>query len=144
MKPQSILLIEDDPFDEMMTIRALASLNLANPIQVAHDGAEALEMLSNTISGDEPSPPPAVVLLDLKLPKIGGLDVLRAIRSNPRTRMTPVVILTSSNEKEDLLGSYSSGANSYVCKPVDAEAFRKAVTTLGLYWIMINEQPPKI
>ena len=128
-----ILLVEDNPDDERLTIRALQRSRLKNSIQVARDGEQALtEIFSANLL-------PCVVLLDLKLPKVDGLEVLRQIRSNERTRLLPVVILTSSNEDRDIIESYNGGANSYVQKPVDFDQFTEAVSQLGLYWALINE-----
>lgn len=128
-----ILLVEDNPDDERLTIRALQRSRIENSIQVARDGEEALNrVFSSTLL-------PCVVLLDLKLPKIDGLEVLHQIRANGRTRLLPVVILTSSNEERDIVESYSGGANSYVQKPVDFDQFIQAVSHLGLYWALINE-----
>lgn len=131
-----ILLVEDNPDDERLTIRALRRGNIANEILVAHNGEEALTLLFNLALL------PTVVLLDLKLPKIDGLDVLRQIRTNERTRLLPVVVLTSSSEERDVVESYSLGANSYVRKPVEIDPFTDAVRQLGLYWVLINESLP--
>lgn len=138
-----ILLVEDNPDDEHLILRALAGLKLVNPIQVAHDGAEALEILFGNTPGNSPRSAPILTILDLKLPKIGGLDVLKIIRTTPAIRLLPVIILTSSNEHQDILNAYDFGANSYVRKPVDSKAFQQAITTIGLYWAMTNEPPPK-
>lgn len=132
-----ILLVEDNPDDERLTIRALRRAKLTNPIQVARDGEEALAAL---FAAD---PLPSVVLLDIKLPKIDGLEVLQQIRAHPRTHVLPVVVLTSSSEERDIIESYSLGANSYVRKPVDFDQFTHAVTQLGLYWVLINEPLPE-
>lgn len=139
-----ILLVEDNPDDEELTLRALARSNILNPVVVARDGAEALEYLQGDgkYAGRDPSKTPAVVLLDLKLPKIGGLDVLARIRADERTRLVPVVILTSSREEQDLIRGYRTGANSYILKPVDFTKFVDAVRQLGLYWLVLNEPPP--
>jgi two-component system response regulator len=134
---KSILLVEDNPDDEALTLRALKRNRIANEVVVARDGAEALELLH----GDRAFAP-CVILLDLKLPKIDGLEVLRRIRSEPSTKVMPVVILTSSKEERDLAESYSLGANSYIRKPVDFEQFIEAVGQLGLYWLVLNELPP--
>jgi two-component system, response regulator len=134
---RAILLIEDNPDDERLTIRALRRSNIANPILVARNGEEALTMLFSA------NPLPSVVLLDLKLPKIDGLEVLRRIRAHPPTRMLPVVVLTSSSEERDIVESYSLGANSYVRKPVGFEQFTEAVRQLGLYWAVINQSIPE-
>lgn len=133
---RSIFLVEDNPDDEQLTLRALKRGRLTNPIQVARDGEEALNML---LVAD---PLPSVVLLDLKLPKIDGLEVLQRLRANERTHILPVVILTSSNEQRDIIESYNLGANSYVRKPVDFQQFADAVYQLGLYWAVINEPQP--
>lgn len=132
-----ILLVEDNPDDERLTIRALRRGNVANEILVAHNGEEALKMVLNA------DPLPSVVLLDLKLPKVDGLEVLRQIRANEHTRLLPVVVLTSSSEDRDIINSYNLGANSYVRKPVEIEKFTEAVRQLGLYWTVINEVLPK-
>ena len=140
-----ILVVEDDPDDEELTIRALKKINLANDIVVVRDGAEALDYLfaDGKYAGRDAANTPAVVLLDLKLPKVEGLEVLKRIRENGPTRLVPVVILTSSDEQKDLIESYRLGANSYVRKPVDFEQFMKAVEELGLYWMLLNQPPPK-
>jgi two-component system response regulator len=144
MSENSILLVEDNPDDEELTLRALKKNNITNKVVVAHDGAEALDYLfgSGTYSGRDTSVLPQVVLLDLKLPKIDGLEVLRSLRADQRTRLLPVVILTSSNEEQDRLKGYGLGANSYVRKPVDFVQFSEAVRQLGLYWLLLNERPP--
>lgn len=131
-----ILLVEDNPDDERLTIRALRRGRVTNPIQVARDGEEALRVLfsENLL--------PSVILLDLKLPKVDGLEVLHRIRDNKQTQLLPVVVLTSSSEERDIIESYSLGANSYVRKPVDFEQFNNAVVQLGLYWLLINEPLP--
>lgn len=138
-----ILLVEDNPDDEALTLRAFKKNNLKNAIVVARDGVEALDFLFGTGShtGRDLDRMPQVVLLDLKLPKIDGLQVLEKIRSDERTQMLPVVILTSSREQEDLLGSYRRGANSYIRKPVDFTQFIEAVQQLGLYWLVLNQLP---
>jgi len=140
-----ILLVEDNPDDEALTLRALKKNNILNPVVVVRDGAEALEYLFGTgaHAGRDPRAVPQVVLLDLKLPKIDGLEVLRRIRSDERTRRQPVVVLTTSNEERDILSSYELGANSYIRKPVDFEQFMEAVRQLGLYWLMLNVAPPR-
>lgn len=132
-----ILLVEDNPDDVELTLRAFRKSNIANQIIVARDGEEALDLLQG-----ENHLRPSVVLLDLKLPKIEGLEVLRRIRENSATKLIPVVILTSSREENDLINGYQSGANSYIRKPVDFERFIEAVKTLGVYWLIINEPPP--
>lgn len=142
MTARTILLVEDNPDDAALTLRAFRKNNIQNDIRIAHDGAEALECLLGVGSDGLPLPPPAVVLLDLKLPKIDGLEVLRRIRAEERTRLLPVVILTSSKEETDLISGYRLGANSYVRKPVDFGAFLDATRQLGLYWLVLNEVPP--
>ena len=145
MDQKCILLIEDNPDDEELTLHALRDAGVSNPVVVARDGAEALDRLLGSRGwpggGDAPGLP-AVVLLDIKLPKVSGLDVLRQIRASPRTRLLPVVILTSSSEERDLVEGYSLGCNSYVRKPVDFGQFTRAVRQLGLYWLLLNEGPP--
>ena len=145
MNEKVILLVEDNPDDEELTIRALRKSKLSNEIIITHDGREALDFLfcEGAYADRDPAQKPAVVLLDLKLPKMNGIDVLKAIRSDARTAILPVVILTSSSEDEDMLNSYVSGANSYVRKPVAFTEFADAVSRLGLYWMLLNEQPPK-
>lgn len=145
MPKKTILLVEDNPDDELLTRMALQENNLLNEIVVAHDGVEALDYLfgRGRYAGRDLNDRPQVVLLDLKLPKLDGLDVLRAIRADDRTKFLPVVILTSSNEEQDLLAGYSFGANSYVRKPVDFHQFTDAVKQLGLYWLLLNEPPPE-
>lgn len=144
MSEKVILLVEDNADDEALTLRALHKSKVANKIVVARDGAEALDYLFCTggYAGRDPTELPQVILLDLKLPKVDGLEVLRRVRSDPRTRMLPIVILTSSREEQDLVNAYSSGANSYVRKPVDFNQFVGAIGQLGLYWLVINESPP--
>ena len=132
-----ILLVEDDPDHELLTIRALKKSKMANDVTVARDGEEALQALF----GDGVALPP-VVLLDLKLPKLDGLEVLRRIRSSESTRMLPVVVLTSSDEERDVVRSYSLGVNSYIRKPVNFQEFAEATRQLGLYWLVLNECPP--
>jgi two-component system response regulator len=138
-----ILLVEDNPDDEALTLRAFRKSNVANRVVVARDGVEALDYLFSTGShaGRDPHDVPQLVLLDLKLPRIDGLEVLRRIRSDERTRLLPVVILTSSREQQDLLDGYGLGANSYVQKPVDFAKFLQAVEQLKLYWLVLNETP---
>ncbi len=131
-----IFLVEDNPDDEQLTIRSLRRGNIANQIVVARNGEEALNNLFNTATL------PTVVLLDLKLPKVDGLEVLRQIRANARTHLLPVVVLTSSSEERDIVESYSLGANSYVRKPVEFEHFTEAVQQLGLFWVLVNEPLP--
>jgi two-component system response regulator len=144
MMEKTILLVEDNANDEELTLRALRKANIANEVFVARDGQEAVDFLFGTgqHAGREPTRMPAVVLLDLKLPKLNGIDVLQRIRADPRTRLIPVVVLTSSSEDEDMLRSYQSGANSYVRKPIEFSAFAHAVTQLGMYWMLINQAPP--
>jgi len=140
---KTILLVEDDRDDEELTLRALRRSNIRNEVIVAHDGAEALGILFGEGNADrEMDNFPAVVLLDLKLPKINGIEVLRRIRQDPRTRRLPVVVLTSSREERDRDEVYDLGANSYICKPVDFEKFSEAVGSLGMYWVLLNELPP--
>jgi len=145
MRDRRLLLVEDDVQDERLTLRALARIHVANAIDVAHDGAEALDYLfcRGTHAGRDPAALPAVVLLDLKLPRLSGLEVLEQIRAEPRTRHLPVVILTSSDDQNDLLNSYDLGVNSYVRKPLEAGEFTRAVADLGLYWLVLNEPPPR-
>ena len=138
MRESKILLVEDNPKDEALTLRALRKHQVSNTITVAHDGAEALDYLL----GPAARPLPELVLLDLKLPKVDGLEVLRRIRADERTRMLPVVILTSSIEEKDLATGYRLGANSYVRKPVDFTQFVEAVRQLGMYWLAINQSAP--
>jgi two-component system response regulator len=140
MTDKVILLVEDNPDDEALTLRAFRKSNIRNEVLVARDGVEALDLLfaSGGHAGREPVVP-QVVLLDLKLPRLDGIEVLRRIRSDDRTRLLPVVILTSSKEERDLIDSYSLGANSYVRKPVDFEQFLEAARNLGLYWLVLNE-----
>ena len=139
-----ILLVEDNPDDETLTLHALESHGISQEVMVARNGVEALDYLFCTgpHQGRDPEQLPTVVLLDLKLPKIDGLEVLRQIRNDPRTRLLPVVILTTSTEESDRLEGYRLGANSYVRKPVDFQKFAEAVNQLGLYWLVLNEQPP--
>ncbi len=139
-----ILLIEDNPDDEALTLRALKKNNIANEVVVVRDGEEALDYLFATgaYEGRDTSVMPTVTLLDLKLPKMGGLDVLKRLRADERTKFLPIVVLTSSDEEKDMIESYSLGANSYVRKPVDFTRFSEAVQRLGLYWLLLNEPPP--
>jgi CheY-like chemotaxis protein len=145
MKGSIILLVEDNPDDEALTRRALQKHNLQNELVVARDGQEALDYLfgAGAYAGRDLQEMPQLVLLDLKLPKIDGLEVLRRLRADERTKLLPVVILTSSNEERDLLGGYSLGANSYVRKPVDFTEFTEAARHLGLYWLLLNDPPPR-
>jgi two-component system response regulator len=144
MRNNTILLVEDNPDDEILALRALKKNNILNEVIVAHDGAEALDYLFATgqYEGRDLADWPVVVLLDLKLPKVDGLSVLQCLRADERTRLQPVVVLTSSSEEEDILHSYSLGVNSYVRKPVDFEQFLKAVGLLGMYWLLVNVPPP--
>jgi two-component system, response regulator len=144
LTPKIILLVEDNADDELLTLRACRQNNIANEVVVARDGVEALDYLFATgaHAGRDMSIMPALILLDLKLPKVDGLEVLRRLRADDRTRLLPVVILTSSREEQDLIRSYSLGANSYICKPVDFTQFATAVQQLGLYWLVLNEFPP--
>jgi two-component system response regulator len=144
MTEHVILLVEDSSTDEELTLWALKKHKIANRVVVARDGAEALDYLfsEGSHAGRNPDEVPQVVLLDLNLPKIGGLEVLRRIRADERTKLLPVVILTSSKEDQDLLGGYDSGANSYVVKPVDFKQFAEAVRRLGIYWLVLNQGAP--
>jgi two-component system, response regulator len=144
MTNQTILLVEDNPDDEALTIRALKKNNIRNAVVVARDGAEALDYLfgKGIYEGRDTTVFPQIILLDLKLPKVNGLEVLRAIRADERTKRLPVVILTSSKQDRDVLDGYDLGANSYIQKPVDFTAFAEAVRQLGLYWLVLNESPP--
>ena len=144
MQTRTILLVEDNPDDVMLTRRAFKKSNIANDLVVVTDGQEAMDYLFATgpYSGRDPEELPEVVLLDLKLPKIDGLEVLRRMRAHEHTRLLPVVILTSSKEEQDMASGYALGANSYVRKPVDFIEFTEAVKTLGLYWLVLNQAPP--
>ena len=144
MAQKMILLVEDNADDEELTMRTLRKAKIVNEVVVARDGNEALEFLFGTgkHAGRDVSHMPTVVLLDLKLPKLNGIDVLRRLRADPRTRLLPVVVLTSSSEDEDMVKSYESGAISYVRKPVDFSAFAAAITQLGIYWMLLNQAPP--
>ena len=146
MSRKSILLVEDNPDDEELTLRAFRKNNILNEIAVARDGEEALRMLVGTETSPDRSMKqlPAVILLDLKLPKVDGLQVLKIIRSNPSTALIPVIVLTSSKEDKDVLKSYALGCNSYVRKPVDFSQFLDATRQLGLYWLVLNEGAPEI
>ena len=139
-----ILLVEDNPDDQDLTRRALQQHQIANQVVVANDGVEALDYLFGTglYAGRDTRVMPQVILLDLKLPKIDGLEVLRRLRADERTRLLPVVVLTSSDEEQDLVASYNLAANSYVRKPVDFHEFREAVQQLGLYWLLLNQPAP--
>jgi two-component system, response regulator len=142
---KTILLVEDNPDDVELTLRAFERNNIGNEVIVASDGEEALDYVFATgkFKDRDPDKTPAVVLLDLKLPKLTGLDVLRRMRADPRTRRLPVVVLTSSNEERDIIASYDLGANSFVRKPVDFAQFLDAARQLGLYWLVLNEQPTR-
>ncbi len=144
MNRRDILLVEDNPDDVELTLRAMRKFNIVNDITVVRDGVEALDYLFCTgpYAGRDQSLMPAIILLDLKLPRIDGLEVLRCIRADSRTKLIPVAILTSSKEESDISNGYQLGANSYVRKPVDFSQFAEAVRNLGLYWLMLNEPPP--
>ena len=144
MITKTILLVEDNPDDVELTLHALKKNYIKNEVTVAYDGAEALDFLfgRGKYSGRDTSMLPTVILLDIKLPKIDGLEVLRQLRSNELTKLVPVVILTSSKEEQDIISGYSYGVNSYVRKPVDFNQFAEAVNHLGLYWLLLNEIPP--
>jgi CheY-like chemotaxis protein len=139
-----LLLVEDDPQDLELALRALRKANLSNRIQVARDGAEALDFIfcEGVFAARRITDAPRVILLDLKLPKVDGLSVLRRLKGDPRTRLIPVVVLTSSREQSDVVSSYHLGVNSYIVKPVNFESFAKAVGDLGLYWLVLNQPPP--
>lgn len=143
MQEATILLVEDNPDDEALTLRALKQNNIGNKIFVVRDGVEALDFLfyTNAYAGRDPHDMPQLILLDLKLPKVDGLEVLRRLRADERTRLLPVVILTSSDEEQDLIESYESGANSFMRKPVDFTEFVESVRQLGLYWLVLNQAP---
>jgi CheY-like chemotaxis protein len=144
MSEKVILLVEDNPDDEALAIRALKRHHVGNEIVVARDGVEALDYLFGTgrYEGRDVSLKPSVVLLDLKLPRVDGLEVLRRLREDDRTRLLPVVVLTTSSEEQDLLDSYSLGCNSYIRKPVDFIQFSEAIRQLGMYWLLMNQPPP--
>jgi two-component system response regulator len=137
--------VEDNPDDELLTLRALKKNNIGNEVVVVRDGAEALDFLfcTRAYADRDPHDRPQLILLDIKLPKVDGLEVLRRIRADERTRLLPVVILTSSKEQQDLLESYKGGANSFVHKPVEFSQFAEAMRELGLYWLVLNEAPPR-
>jgi two-component system response regulator len=145
MNEKTILLVEDNPDDEELTLRALKKNNILNQVTIVRDGAEALDYLfcQGAYAGRDASLQPAVTLLDLKLPKVEGLEVLKRMRADERTRLLPVVILTSSREEQDLISGYRLGVNSYIRKPVDFSQFMEAIRQLGLYWLMMNEPPPQ-
>ena len=144
MRQKSILLVEDNQDDEILMLRELQNQNVANKIDVARDGAEALDYLycTGSYADRDPNATPTLVMLDLKLPKVDGLEVLRRIRADERTKGLPVVVMTSSDEERDIAESYSRGANSYVRKPVNFDQFKEAVRQLHLYWLLLNEPPP--
>ena len=145
MKNNVIMLVEDNPDDEALTVRALRKNKIVNEVVVARDGVEALDYLfsEGIHAGRNAKEMPQVVLLDLKLPKLDGLGVLRRLRADDRTKLLPIVILTSSNEEQDRISGYGLGANSYVRKPVDFDQFVEAAKQLGLYWLVLNEPPPR-
>lgn len=145
MNNKTILLVEDNPDDETLTLRAFRKANIVNEVVVARDGAEALDYLFGTgkYAGRDPRERPAVILLDLKLPKIDGIEVLRRLRADDRTRLTHVVIITTSREEQDVIRGYELGANSYICKPVNFEEFAKVAQQIGLYWLVLNEPVPR-
>ncbi len=146
MNKKIILLIEDNPDDEVLTLRAFKKNNIINEVVVARDGAEALDYLfcEGNYAERDTSLTPEIILLDLKLPKIDGLEVLKRIRADDRTKLIPVVILTSSREEQDIINGYGLGANSYIRKPVDFAQFTEAIRQLGMYWLVLNELPPKV
>jgi two-component system, response regulator len=144
MKDKVILMVEDNPRDEALTLRALRKSNIVNDVVVARDGVEALDYLfgRGTYEGRDTSIVPQLILLDLKLPRMDGLQVLRDLRADDRTKRLPVVVFTSSSEEEDMIKSYDLGANSYVRKPVDFEQFSEATRQLGMYWLLLNQAAP--
>ncbi|MGL5985825.1 MAG: response regulator, partial [Burkholderiales bacterium] len=141
MRTSTILLVEDNPDDEMLALRAFKKNNITNEVNVARDGVEALDFLfgRGAYQGRDLTQQPSLILLDLKLPKMDGLEVLKALRANEHTRLIPVVVMTTSKEEDDLVRSYSYGANSYIRKPVDFNQFIDAVRQVGLYWLVLNE-----
>jgi two-component system response regulator len=142
MKAKSILLVEDNPDDVQLTIRALQKNSISNQLKVVHDGVAALDYLLKAASEEGADGLPTIILLDLQLPRMDGLELLRNIRANEQLKRLPVVILTSSKEDQDIIKSYNLGANSYIRKPVEFEQFNEAVRQLGLYWLLLNEPPP--
>jgi len=142
-EPVEILLVEDNPHDVELTLHALQRHRIANRVHVARDGAQALEFIfgADEQARGEPPPRPRLILLDLKLPLVDGLEVLRQLKGDPRTRSLPVVMLTSSREERDIVESYQLGVNSYIVKPVDFDQFTDAVRQVGLYWMLLNEPP---
>ncbi len=144
MRSGFILLVEDNPSDTQLTRRALAQSHVANDMIVVEDGQEAIEFLFGGEAGRGKGELPALVLLDLKLPRVDGIEVLRRIRAERRTRRLPVVVLTSSREEHDIAASYDEGVNSYITKPVDFTQFVQAIQHLGLYWLILNEPPPSV
>ena len=144
MDKQHILLVEDNPDDVVLTLRALKKNNILNEVIVANDGAEALDFFFGTgiYEGRDTNVMPVITLLDLKLPKIDGLEVLQRLRADSRTKILPVIVLTTSKEEKDILDSYNFGANSYIRKPVDFIQFTEAIRQLGMYWLLLNERPP--
>jgi two-component system, response regulator len=145
MENPTILLVEDNPDDEALTLRALRKNNIGNSVFVVRDGAEALDYLfcTGAYADRDPNDMPQLILLDIKLPKVDGLEVLRRIRKDQRTSLLPVVILTSSKEEQDLLEAYKGGANSYIRKPVEFTRFTESIKQLGMYWLVLNEKPPR-
>ena len=144
MRTSTILLVEDNPDDEMLALRAFKKNNITNEVNVARDGVEALDFLfgRGSYDGRDVAHQPSLILLDLKLPKMDGLEVLKALRANEHTKLIPVVVMTTSKEEDDLVRSYSLGANSYIRKPVDFNQFIDAVRQVGLYWLVLNEPLP--
>jgi CheY-like chemotaxis protein len=144
MTNQAILLVEDNPDDEALTLRALRKVNILNDVTVAHDGAEALDYLFAGAGAGAEAIRPSLILLDLNLPKVDGMELLHRIRTDERTQIIPVVVLTSSKEQEDVLAGYRGGANGYVRKPVKFADFAEAVSTIGMFWLLLNETPPDL
>ena len=144
MRNATILLVEDNPDDELLALRALRKCHIVNDVKVVRDGAEALDYLFGTAThAGSAQNRPALILLDLKLPKLDGIEVLRRLRADERTALTPVVIFTSSREERDVVNGYRLGANSYICKPVNFEQFAQAAQQIGLYWLLLNEPAPR-